>query len=111
MSICNRCWPWCREPPAENPYEETPTVRPTFTPSNTLTTLTIAEGKAEITVRKITDGESKRKFSPTMPAPPPVERIAIAGHVRFVSTEIVSVSDALKQPPKNGLAKYAAGAK
>ena len=96
MSICNRCWPFCRETATKNPYEESPTIRPTLTPANTLTTLTIAEGKTTITVREITDAESKRTFAP-MTAPPPIERVAIAGHNRFVSTEVVSITTALRQ--------------
>lgn len=97
MTICNRCWPWCRSEPIKNPYEESKSIRPPLTPSNTITTLTITEGKTTLSIAQLTE-KSKNKF--LYEESLKKDKSSKVGHGRFVSTEVVNMSTILRQPPK-----------
>ena len=90
MTTCNRCWPWCRSTPVVQstisppPTPESKAIRRSHESHN------IPEVKAFAMINSpISAAESVHKYSGEP-----------LGHVRFVSTEVVSLATALRAPPR-----------
>lgn len=101
MSCILNCWGICAKTMPElpeNKYHESKAVvrednSPISTPSHTLTSLTIVSDKSSLTARPISDHDADIMFH-RVP-----QKTAQVAHNRFVSTEVISLSSALKTPP------------
>lgn len=95
------CWPCKPKPVPEVKHEnKVTTVRATVPIELTLTTMIFKDGVQSISSRVISEEDADTMFRKVNPYAE--NKTASVGHVRFQSTEQVSLNTALKTPPSRG---------